>query len=790
MNELAHIIQLIATAINSKLTLTLSERIKRLSAEMKSGGGKSWIDRTPAGKTIQDRRISESNNALSKATVEHATAHAEAMKSAGEFAQEQASPTGRDLAALGKAAEETRKKMEAAAVSLADIVRENDRLKAASLSRTHEKRIEKSGTAVEKATAYKQEAQSRYSSVRNAITEEQTNPTGMDPAEMARLEFAAATYRVQLDQASETLKKVTGEHGRLRQSIDRQIDASKVTDEGDSAKLRDAYSVTQKATTVRDVTKDAHDEALGKLADAHAAPAGVSPAELQKLTAAVASYAKELGRAETELKGATDAESAVRKAAWAKASQQTRKIEKKEASRWTPSWWPKARDREDAPAGIDPDDSDRIQRAAKKTATAATNRDQLQDKYNSSRNAVTEEVLNPTGMSPAKLQKLADAVTKYEKDLEAADAVLKKLTTAEDALQHEILNRTKAQKSADERKPKTAFGQKLREANVAFRKAIGSKGRKALKPFDKRVKQAKKFARDVADPKKARERTKAAREKFKTADTAHRKAKSAFSQAQAEHEKAVDLHQRAPSAASAKGVAESSQKLAGAKTAVETTGKAAATAGEELAAAEAMGVIAEASAGLAEALGPVGVAIGVVAAAAVAAVVAINRQLEAGKKEVERYRGERSRFSSQVAGAVAKYDQQSIDLERRSSQATQGSAAGVTASTMALRESNQDRSEKWEEMSNQLLATTLDMATDISEVVNAIDIITPVAQASLTVSRDTLKLLGFRLRDIADNTKKGGVIDFEALRQGMQSNKDHAPRKIQNKEIPPLRPVR
>lgn len=659
MTNIAQFVQMIATAINVKMTRTLADRIQSLSAGMQTGG-KTWVERTPAARAVQDRRISASNNAVSSATKEHADAKSEAMRTANDFLQEQLNPTGRDLAALAKTAEHYRKVMEEAADSLADVTRQNERIKAESLSTSHRRQIERSSEAVDSASAYRSDAQNRFSSVRAAVTEEETNPTGMDPVILAQMKHAADVYRLQLEEATENLGKVTGEHERLRQAIDQQI------------------------------------------------------AAVKGLTAA---------------------------------------------------------------------DIDDLKSASERTSKSAESRNSIQDKYNQSRQAVTDEYLNPTGMDPQKLKRLSDAVIQYERDLEAADVALKKSVTAEERMQRAVLARAGAQQSAESRQPTTKFGQAARRVNVAFKKLIGSRGRKALKPFTKRVQQA----RDAINPKKAKERLAKARDDFKTKDTAFRKTKSAFNQAKAEHDKANELHQRSPSAASQQEVARTGKNLGAAESAMNTAGKAAAGAGEELAAAEAMGAIAEAAGGLAGALGPVGIAIGAVAVTAVAAVAYINKQLAAGKQEVERFRSERSRFSGQMASAVNRYDLQSLHLEQRSSRATAGSATGVVESTMRLRESNQGRSEQWEMIANSILEQTIATATVLSDIFNAVDFITPTAKTLVGLSGDTLKLLGVKLGKIDENTKKTDAnLGINVIREFNGENW----RGKKDKEFPNLPPIK
>ena len=169
--------------------------------------------------------------------------------------------------------------------------------------------------------------------------------------------------------------------------------------------------------------------------------------------------------------------------------------------------------------------------------------------------------------------------------------------------------------------------------------------------------------------------------------------------------------------------------------------------------------------------------------AVAAAVAFVNRELAAGKKEVERFKAERSMFSGQVQAAVARYNMQSMDLERRSTAATSGSASAVVESTMGLRESTQNRSEKWENIGNTILATTLDIAALTSNVINALDEVVGFTQFvanGVDAIRAGLALIGVPIKEIAKNTRKddsNGTIDI--LRVGLEQNRKVGPKKPQ-----------
>ena len=269
-----------------------------------------------------------------------------------------------------------------------------------------------------------------------------------------------------------------------------------------------------------------------------------------------------------------------------------------------------------------------------------------------------------------------------------------------------------------------------RYAKVMGKRAIGSKGRKAIKAFT---------------PQGARGKLQKARATYNTAKTAHAAGKTA------------------------------------------QTGKAVASAARGVAAARGMVAITEAIGALGAVAGPIGVAISAAVVVVSSALVFVNRQLAAGQQEIARFRAERSRFSADVRNSIAKYDRQSIELEQRSSQATGGSAAGVTKSTMALRESVQGRTQEWEDIGNKILASTIDVATLLNNILNSIDIVTPAASAIVGFYHDVGVQLGV-LKEIEKNTRTPEVgADARALQLAMTANNNQPNSKKQNRALPPLK---
>lgn len=639
MNSLAQIIQLVATAVNSKLTLKLSQQIAAISLSTQKGPG--WIDRTAAGRSIAKRKIQASESRMKDSSQEHDLARTQAQQSAAEWLQESLAPTGKDLAALAATAQEYRLKMEAAAKELDRVTKEHFAIKASQVSERQVQRTERSDETVRVATEDRDQLHSKYSSVRQAVTEEKTNPTGMDPAILAHMEAAAESYEKQLGLANQSLADVVREQQALRAAIDAQIQALE----------------------------------------------GFSPEDLQK-----------------------------------------------------------------------------HDRSAQKVESATQVRNQAQSKFNQARDALTNEFVSPTGKTDAQLVKMAESVAKYQEELDKATATLKRVTEAEQATQKSLVSGAKNQKIADERKPQSKFGEAFRKVRTNLRRMLGSRGRKALKGAEKRFDQVAEKAKAIRDPKAAKKKAEDLREKADAAKQRH-------TEAVEQHQKNVQQHQTSPTPETESAVSESGASME----AAESTA----------AASEEMALAAEGAAGLAAALAPVGVAFAVVAAAVAGAIAVvasaikfINAEIAAGEKEVERFRHERSQFSGQVAGAVARYDLQARQLEQRSSAATGASATGVVEATMGLKESNQGRSEQWERIGNSLLEQTIGIATVVSDVLNVLDFISPTVEGLVDLSKSGLSLIGVKLSNIDKNTEKNGrnvgldvVSGFNAANRNARGNK-------------------
>jgi hypothetical protein len=385
---------------------------------------------------------------------------------------------------------------------------------------------------------------------------------------------------------------------------------------------------------------------------------------------------------------------------------------------------------------------------------AETHRNEKFDQWDISKSA--RQAGQAAGLTGKDLDKLFDAETRYRSQLEKADYVLARVTSKhqrlEKCLSDEISTAEKRLRLVEEahkslsanppavnRATRTPLQNAIRYASVKFRRAIGSGARTAL------------------SSKAARKRAAAAQSRLKKARTAHWAAQQ--------------NHQNNPTSQT--------------KSTVLSTGKdvAAATVAARLAGI--VEAVATAAEGLSAALGPVGIAIGVVAATAGAAVAFINRELALGNQRTAELKGNRSQFSNSINAATQRYDMQSINLEQRSSQATSNSASGVVNSTMALRESNQGRSEAWEDIGNRLLATSLDVATAVSDIVAAVDIFTPAVQMGVELLRSTLSAFGIPLRAIEKNTRPDaqGLPPFAMFQAAMDANGNKP--KPQNSPLPP-----
>jgi len=601
------------------MTMTLSERIAQMTA--RNGPDSGWVDRTRAGIAIQNRKIGSSAKSLDYARSAHELAAIDRAKAENELLQEQAHSTGRSLSDLADAADAAKKKFEATSDALARATSNYDKVRASALSKTDLVRLQKSSQIVESASERKASTRGRLAHVQGAIDAERANPTGMSADDMALLEDAAQYLKLQYEDASDSLTRLTAEQDKLRASIDSQL------------RFRDNMSKED---------FDATSESSGAV------------------------------------QAATDARNAIQK----KLHDIADEFEEKAFSH----------------GGISQQDSDRLR--------AADDR--------------------------------------YRIELDKATAALEKLTKAHEDDVQAAIRHSRAQNASSDRQPQTALGRAARRISSNFRRKLGSRGRQFLNRGSKFKKDIQKQL-DRFNPKKVRKRIEDSKREHEEAESEYKKNQTPANKLNLDNKMAT------------------------------------------LTEAESDAALAE-SAGLAvEALGAVAAVVGVLVAAVAASVQFIQNELAAGKREVERFRSERSRFSAQVSGAIARYDMQSIQLERRSTAATSGSATGAVKATMRLRESNQGRSEKYEVIGNQILEQSIAIATMFSDGLAIIDFITPSIEALVTVQREMLKMIGVKLEDISKNTRNGDLnVGLDVIKQLNNDNRNAR----QNKAFPPLKPIK
>jgi DNA repair exonuclease SbcCD ATPase subunit len=415
----------------------------------------------------------------------------------------------------------------------------------------------------------------------------------------------------------------------------------------------------------------------------------------------------------------------------------------------------------------------RLGTSAERVTQATEKRNDLKGKVD----ALGEFLINNAQtLTDKEFKQLQRALDQYTRQLDRAREVLKKVTDSDKKLKEENDRLTRAENAASLRQPKGIWGQ-VQNAYTNLRRKIGPSGRKRLLAVHDVISS-------VLNPKRAKAKAATARSRADQANKAYYSAKAAHNQAMAVHRKNLELHQRSPTVQTAKDVASSENTLKKTRHAVVEAG-------------QTVQALAEVATGL-EGIAAVGAFInpviaGIASAFALAVVVVsaalvfINKTLASAQKEVERFRSERSHFSSQVAGAVARYDAQSLQLEQRSTRATSGSATEVIKATMNLRESMQDRSERWENIANQLLSATISVATFASDVLSSVDIVTPVAEGILAIGRSILTQFGIKLDDISKNTSKSaGNMGLDVIQ--LLNNENRNARG--NKAFPPLKPIK
>ena len=283
MNSLASIIQLISSAVSAKMTLKLSERIGQMMMQKGSGSGSGWVDRTRAGRAIQEQKIGRTGKNVDYARSANETAKQASINADRDHLAEQANPTGKSLDDLAKAAEKAKKAFEETSFSLTRAIREHDRVRAAAISKPDMRRVEHVANSVDYASERKKEVKGKLSTVQQAIDSERSNPTGMSTDDLELLEAAAVYLRTQFDTAAESLTKLTREQDQLRESLDKQFRSRQYTPEEDVQRVSQSASDVLSATSERDDIAKRLDAIADEFAKSAFDPNGISDKELERL---------------------------------------------------------------------------------------------------------------------------------------------------------------------------------------------------------------------------------------------------------------------------------------------------------------------------------------------------------------------------------------------------------------------------------------------------------------------------------------------------------------------------
>lgn len=727
MNNLASIINLIATAVSTRMTLTLSQRIQRMSADMNRSSSTGWFNRTQSSSTHRNRALERSDNRVESATRNYQESRSLADQATEDYRKEYLNPTGKNLNALSKVAEDYRKGMERAARVLAKLTRENERISTGQKtgwfgqtlagSAINSRKLDASSTAVQSAKSVFESARGNALQAAGEYLRETIAPTGKD---LAALGEAAENYRQKMDEASAVLDQVTRQNDQLRASMISQ----KMSDRTDRA-----YENGETATARHDRLQGQYSSIRDAVTQEELNPTGMPQDQLDHMRHAADVYQAQLDQASESLQRVTGEQDHLRQTI----NEQIR-LKKDEIS-------------------ISEEDASSLDTALRRIDKAIGARDQAGATYDQRRDKLTNEHLFPTDRTPRELAIMAQSVEEARVRFESLSHSVERATKDFDTLKDKSVTRSSADASASERHGGSGLQKAWRQLRTRTRRAIGSRNRKSTNSAFNKIDA-------VINPQQARRRHGIARKNLSKARTAR--------------DAAYEANQLRSTPATVSALGEAESTVGAATKAVAATG--------------AMAEFGEAIAAVGAVAGAVtGVVVGVGAAIA-AAIAFINNRMAEGKKEIERFRSERSTFSASVSGAILRYDVQSKILEARSTQATAGSAVGVTQATMKLRESNQDRSEQWEIIANTILATSIDIATKVSNGLAALDIITPAANAALNYFRDWAEFWGIELTEIKKNTKKP-VIENVGVEVFREFNRGNVAARAQ-KELPPLKPIK
>ena len=343
------------------------------------------------------------------------------------------------------------------------------------------------------------------------------------------------------------------------------------------------------------------------------------------------------------------------------------------------------------------------------------------------------------------------------------------LSAAAEKLKKDYQEKTRAEQAAEKRHPQTAMKKLWRQAKVQMKRRIGKRGRQSIKKI-----------RDSLDPQKAKSRADAARSVYRQTQESHQIAEKVLKTSQSKYDEAKTQHKTNPTSSTARNLVNAGQGLDAAAVAEKTAKSGMAVARGAMGMAVATEAAALSIPVVGEALLGLQLACATAAAAFGAAASFVVGQSQAMQSEVERFRKERSTYNGVIANAVARYDRQSIQLEARSSMASQSSAKGVVESGMALRESTQGRSERWENLSNHAITFFNDMATTVSRAIDFFDFIPRIGTEMFDALRILVEYASFGnivMTKIERNTKQEDPIGIDAFKGFFKGVTDKKPPK-------------
>ncbi len=458
-----------------------------------------------------------------------------------------------------------------------------------------------------------------------------------------------------------------------------------------------------------------------------------------------------------------------------------------------------------SPGKMSPENQNRMDRSNRSHWAALQAHSDAKKRHQGALDEFEAEKKNPTGKDLAKLQL---AIIDYESALKEATEKLKETTKAHEKVKTEVNRQTKWQQERTKGNlwsPGQALAKGQQRLRIFRRQMQRWRGSSDAASKAKRAYQVAQTAhrKNLAQLSRARS-AKAGIDKAKQIANATRSGLRAARQAiqtATSPQKLVEAHKGLQAARAAH--AESLVGVRGARAAVGRAGtvasatKAAAASGRAVAAT---GAAATAAAGASRAAAGAAMARGVglaasagpyaAAAAAIAALIAwqvqrvkgwVDGQLRKSEALIDGQIRQRSQFSAQIAGAVARFDQQSLSLNMRNAAQTAGSASGVVSSTMRLREAQQPMSTRWENIGNKFEAYMTDTATHLQSMLNAVDFVTPAVESLVGL----LELLPW-VKAISDEMKKEENVGIASLRGAFEANKAQRA----NKAMPPIPPIK